>query len=154
MLGIARATVIGNDNGGRPLPPDPGPSHLLLREKASKCAGPPCGTPRGRGVLVSLCPCRRPRRPRHRPRQQSCHGLCFKPRRSRAFHAATAPRQALAQAGCRVTPMQDRGSTVSRFARLLRVFDRLPTGSFSSSHGQGRDSSNRVAFLTRRLVTP
>ena len=35
---------------------DPGPSHLLLGEKSSKCAGPPCGTPRGRGVLVSLSP--------------------------------------------------------------------------------------------------
>ena len=97
------------------------------------------------------------------PAKLSCPVL--NPRRSRAFHAAPAPRQALAQAGCRVTPMQDRGSTVSRFARLLRVFDRLPTGSFgSSSHGptgfaalrrvkQGRpasrrqrDSSNRVAF--------
>ena len=85
---FARATVIRDANGLSPLPQDPGPSHLLLREKASKCAGPPCGTPRGRGVLVSLCPCRRPRRPRHRPRQQSCHGLCFPPRRSRALVAA------------------------------------------------------------------
>jgi hypothetical protein len=89
-----------------------------------------------------VVPCRRPRRPRHRPRQQSCHGLCFMPRRSRAFHAAPAPRQALAQAGCRVS--REAASVVSRLARLLRVCDRLPTGSFSSSssHGpSGRPSS-------------
>lgn len=43
-------------------------------------------------------PRRRPRRPRQRPRQQSCHGLCFIPRRSRAFDAAHAPRQRLTQA--------------------------------------------------------
>jgi len=99
-----------------------------------------------------VVPCRRPRRPRHRPRQRSCHVLCSMPRRSRAFHAAPAPRQALAQAGCRVTPMQDRGSTVSRFARLLRVFDRLPTGSFGSScHGpQGWAVRRHAVSVTRR----
>ena len=45
-----------------------------------------------------VVPCRRPRRPRHRPRQQSCHVLCSIPRRSRAFNAAHAPRQRLPQA--------------------------------------------------------
>ena len=43
-------------------------------------------------------PRRRPRLPRQRPRQQSCHGLCFIPWRSRAFDAAHAPRQRLTQA--------------------------------------------------------
>ncbi len=42
---------------------------------------------------------------------------------------------------CRVIPMQDRDSTVSSVARLLRFFDRLPTGSFQQ---QIRP------FLTRR----
>ena len=51
-----RATVAGDANAHSPLPQDPGPSHLLLGEKSSKCAGPPCGTPRRRGVLVSLSP--------------------------------------------------------------------------------------------------
>jgi len=46
-----------------------------------------------------VVPRRRPRRPRHRPRQRSCHVLCSMPRRSRAFNAAHAPRQRLAQAG-------------------------------------------------------
>lgn len=53
---FVRATVIGNADGGCTRLQDPGPSHLLLGEKSSKCAGPPCGTPRGRGVLVSLSP--------------------------------------------------------------------------------------------------
>jgi len=61
---------------------------------------------------------------------ERCFAVLAGPRRSRAVYAAPAPRQALAQAGCRVTPMQDRGSVVSRSTRLLRVFDRLPTGSF------------------------
>jgi len=83
------------------------------------------GTRRG-GVASPLqrfapvVPCRRPRRPR----------------RSRASHAAPAPRQALAQAGCRVTPMQDRGSVVSRSARLLRSSTGSPQAlSSSSTHG-------------------
>ena len=79
-MGIARAIVVGNNNGCPTRHEDPRPSHLLLEEKSSKCAGLPCGTPRGRGVLISL-PRRRPRRPRHRPRQRSCHVLCSIPRR-------------------------------------------------------------------------
>ena len=51
-----RATVMGDAHGHSTRYEDPGPSHLLLREKSSKCAGPPCGTPRRRGVLVSLSP--------------------------------------------------------------------------------------------------
>ena len=44
------------------------------------------------------------------PAKLSCPVL--NPRRSRAFNAAPAPRQRLAQAGCRGSPMQDRGSKV------------------------------------------
>ena len=92
---------------------DPGPSHLLREEKSSKCAGPPCGTPRGRVVLVSL--------PLSGFRRTPQDGTC------------TAP--TLGAGWCRVTPTS-RGSTVSRLARLLRVLDRLPTGSFGNcTHG-------------------
>ena len=58
--------------------------------------------------------------------------------------AAPAPRQRLTQAGCRVTPTS-RGSTVSSVARLLRVFHRLPTGSFSSSQSHGPQGRPRRA---------
>jgi len=54
--GIARATVFGTNSGCSTRHEDPSPSHLLLEEKSSKCAGLPYGTPRGRGVLISLSP--------------------------------------------------------------------------------------------------
>jgi len=91
---------------------------------------------------------------RQRPQRCRCRDLdLLKSRRSRAFLAAPAPRQALAQAGCRVSRVA--ASVVSSMARLLRVSDRLPTGSFGASKNTvivtlPRDSSNRVAFLTRR----
>jgi len=128
---FARATVIGDADGRSPLPQDPALSCLLREERAAVTPTPPA---------VSLS----------RPQFTV-------PRRSRAFHAAPAPRQALAQAGCRVSRVA--ASVVSSMARLLRVSDRLPTGSFGASRNtvivtQPRDSSNRVAFLTRRLVPP
>ena len=64
--GIARAIVAGNDNGGCTRHEDPGASHLLREEKSSKCASPPCGTPRGRVVLVYLSPVRLPPDPARR----------------------------------------------------------------------------------------
>ena len=151
---FARATVVGNADGRSPLPQDPALSCLLREERAAVTPTPPAVSLSRPRFTV---PRRRPRRPRHRPRQQSCHGLCFKPRRSRAFHAAPAPRQALAQAGCRVSRVA--ASVVSSIARLLRLSERLPTGSFGASTHTvivtpPRDSSNRVSFLTRRLVPP
>ena len=56
---------------------------------------------------------------------------------------APAPRQRLTQAGCRVSPSADglpwcrASGFASREARLLPVFHRLPTGSFSSSQSHG-----------------
>ncbi len=50
-------------------------------------------------------------------------------RRDAPHKTAHAPRQRLAQAGAGSTRLR-RASKVSSVARLLRVFDRLPTGSF------------------------
>ena len=52
---------------------------------------------------------------------------------------------------CRVTPTS-RGSTVSSVARLLRVFDRLPTGSFQQQQITARRRRRRVdaVGVTRR----
>jgi len=72
----------------------------------------------------------------------------------RPYKKAHAPRQRLAQAGAGSTRLR-RASTVSSFARLLRVFDRLPTGSSSSStHGpQGRPRmGDAVSALSRGLL--
>jgi len=95
--------------------------------------------PNGVAIATSiyLCPSAS-QPPPHEPRRTSSARLMLKtpalPARltvrqalsaGRAFKTAPAPRQALAQAGCRVIPMQDRDSTVSSMARLLRVFDRL-----------------------------
>ena len=70
--GIARAIVIGNDNGCLTRHEDPSPSHLLLEEKSSKCAGLPCGTPQS-GVLISLSPPPSPAAPTQAtPAELSC----------------------------------------------------------------------------------
>jgi len=69
-----------------------------------------------------VVPCRRPRRPRHRPRQQSCHGLCFKPRRSRALVTAH-PRRVSREAA----------SVVSSKARPAAISDRHSPCSCSSA---------------------
>ena len=90
------------------------PSELTLvaGRKGNQSAGPPCGTPRGRGALVSLYPCPAPAGPRK---------------------TAPAPRQRLTQAGCRVSPSAD-GLPWCRASGFASREARLPppssTGSF------------------------
>jgi len=95
LTGIARATVIGVAIGRRTRYHP----HVTIPAKQVRAVPlPPAGTTAAEQPRSSPQPHRRPRRPRQRPRQQSCHGLCFIPRRSRAFDASHAPRQRLPQA--------------------------------------------------------
>ena len=95
LTALPRATGIGDANGHRTryYP------HVTAPAKQVRAVPlAPAGTAAAEQPRSSPQPRRRPRRPRQRPRQQSCHGLCSSPRRSRAFHAAHAPRQRLTQA--------------------------------------------------------
>jgi len=95
LTALARATGICDANGHRTryYP------HVTAPAKQVRAVPlAPAGTAAAEQPRSSPQPRRRPRRPRQRPRQQSCHGLCSSPRRSRAFHAAHAPRQRLTQA--------------------------------------------------------
>jgi len=135
--GIPRATLIGNDNSGCTRSEDPGPSHWLREERATS---PPVPHAERREDAACSFTC-----PLSGSRRTPQDGTC------------TAP--TLGAGWCRVTPTS-RGSTVSSVARLLQVFDRLPTGSsVSSTHGPSghpasrhrRDSSKRGR---RPLPTP
>ena len=74
-------------------------------------------------------------------------------RRTPQDGTCTAP--TLGAGWCRVTPTS-RGSTVSSVARLLQVFDRLPTGSsVSSTHGpSGHPASRRRRDSSKRGRRP
>jgi len=139
---IPRTTVVGNDNGDRTRMKTPR-CHACCEERSSSHANAPNGVAVATSIYLSPSASRPPP---HEPCRTSSARLMLNPRRSRACHAAPAPRQALAQAGCRVTPTS-RGSVVSSVARPLRVFHSLPAGSFNSIRHQR-------PFVTRRLVTP
>ena len=127
--GIARATVIDNDNGGCTRSEDPALSCLLRREEQQSRQCPlRCGF--ATSTLRSCCT----------PAIPADTLSAGRPHKT-----AHAPRQRLAQAGCRVTPILHRGSTVSSVARRLRLFDRLPTGSFQQQQIRPSGPSNRVA---------
>ena len=85
-------------------------AHHQIRHRARHGLRGGVASPLQRFALV--VPCRRPRRPRHRPRQQSCHVLCSKPGAlapsMRHTHRVNACRRLVR----RVTPM-NRGSMVS-----------------------------------------
>ena len=143
--GIPRATVIDNADGGCTRSEDPGPSHWLREERATS---PPVPHAERRVAACSFrcAPPPSPAAPTQAtPAKLSCPVLNTPAipadtlSAGRPYKKAHAPRQRLAQAGAGSTRLR-RASTVSSFARLLRVFDRLPTGSSSSStHGpQGR----------------
>ena len=116
-----------------------------------------------------VVPRRRPRRPRHRPRQQSCHVLCSTPRRSlptrcrrdaptrRHMHRANPDRVRIGSAGwCLVTPTAsgfhgvDPARGINLFKSLAGSFRHIPQAGkrhadlsrHSAQHdGGGRDSS-------------
>ena len=132
--GIPRATLIGNDSGGCTRPNTPRCSRNLLEAKFRANA------PNGVAVATSiyLCP------------GASCPPDCTLSA-GRAFHAAPAPRQALAQAGCRVIPMQDRDSTVSRFVRdFFESLTASPQTHSPASRGTETGPSGRTSSCGRR----
>jgi hypothetical protein len=104
--GIARATVIGNDNGGCTRHEDPGPSHWLREERATS---PPV--------------------PHAERRVAACSFRCTPTALSR-LQCGTCTAPTLGAGWCRVR--RKAASVVSSVARLLRVLEPFPPAFFSS----------------------
>ena len=121
------ANVIGDDN-----------AHHQIRHRARHGLRGGVALPLQRFALV--VPCRRPRRPRHRPRQQSCHVLCSIPGAlapsMRHTHRVNACRRLV----CRVVLT---ASVVSSIRR------RTPGSSTSSSPQQALSSSSKAGPMAR-----
>ena len=92
------------------------PPSLHLRSRFVPCPLPRLALRLRSSLVPAPQPRRRPRRPRHRPRQQSCHGLCFTP-------GALAP--TIAAHPRRVS--REAASVVSSDARRFRFFCHPPS---------------------------
>jgi len=122
---------------------------LHLRSRFVPCPLPRLALRLRSSLVPAPQPRRRPRRPRHRPRQQSCHVLCSIPRRSRAHDAPQAAGRP-DESGLRGVALRATSS----------IFDRLPTGSFGTIHKNGqrpggpsiRVASGHLNAADRRLL--
>ena len=123
--------------------------------KSSRPAKCPCGTPRC-GVFIYLSGSHRT--PPQTPPAKLSWSVLKAPALTR-LQDGTCTAPTLGAGWCRVTPTSRR-STVSSIARLLRVFDSFPTGSFQQQQIRPfltRRSPERIRFGTKTVgpsITP